>query len=32
MEEMADEYAKAYQYIGVNVSREIPIHPEISHR
>jgi len=29
MEELADEYAKAYQYIGVNVSREIPIHPEI---
>jgi len=29
MEALADEYAKAYQYIGVNVSREIPIHPEI---
>lgn len=29
MEALADEYAKAYQYIGVNISREIPIHPEI---
>lgn len=29
METLIDEYAKAYQYIGVNVSREIPIHPEI---
>lgn len=26
---LADEYAKAYQYIGVNLTREIPIHPEI---
>lgn len=29
MEALAEEYAKAYQYIGVNVVREIPIHPEI---
>ena len=29
MTALADEYAKAYQYIGVNVTREIPIHPEI---
>ena len=29
MEEMAEEYAKAYQFIGINMSREIPIHPEI---
>lgn len=29
MEALAEEYAKAYQYIGVNITREIPIHPEI---
>lgn len=29
MEALAVEYAKAYQYIGVNITREIPIHPEI---
>jgi hypothetical protein len=30
MTSLAAQYAKAYQYIGVNMSREIPIHPEIS--
>ena len=30
MTTLANEYAKAYQFIGVNVSREVPIHPEIA--
>lgn len=30
METLADEYAKAYQYIGINMTRELSIHPEIS--
>lgn len=30
MTTLAAEYAKAYQYIGVNMSREMPIHPEIA--
>ena len=29
MEALAEEYAKAYQFIGVNIAREVPIHPEI---
>lgn len=29
MDALATEYAKAYQFIGVNIAREIPIHPEI---
>jgi ABC-type transport system substrate-binding protein len=28
MQEMAEQYAKAYQYIGINLEREVPIHPE----
>lgn len=30
METLADEYAKAYQYIGINMTRELSIHPEIA--
>lgn len=30
MTTLAAEYAKAYQYIGVNMSRDFPIHPEIA--
>ena len=29
MTTLAEEYAKAYQFIGVNITRDIPIHPEI---
>jgi len=30
MEILASQYMKAYQYIGINMSRELPIHPEIA--
>lgn len=30
MNALATEYAKAYQYIGVNMTRDFPIHPEIA--
>lgn len=30
MTALANEYAKAYQFIGINMDREISIHPEIS--